>query len=225
MHYYGIRDTALNWFMSYLTKRTQCNSVSSSIKEIETGVHLCQTRTSGVRNVLRYHIPELLNRFSKHLIDKMKTHSMYLVAHHITIYLINLYCYECNGINCYICNKKMTVIIGEPKYCGWPMIAGCCSVFVVTHTGARYDLVCSIWLCFRIGYKITKTMNYLYSAFFCPPCQSLHARACLYICDICICIYIYLYTYIYICPDDCNKLSSIIIIYHVCETEVTEIPQ
>ena len=42
LHYYGIRDTALNWFRGYLTKRyltkrtqyVECNGVSYSIKEI-----------------------------------------------------------------------------------------------------------------------------------------------------------------------------------------------
>ena len=41
LHFYGIRDIALNWLRNYLTKRTQyvdCNGVSSSIREIETGV-------------------------------------------------------------------------------------------------------------------------------------------------------------------------------------------
>ena len=41
LHYYGIRDLTLNWFRSYLTKRSQyvdCNGVSSSVREIETGV-------------------------------------------------------------------------------------------------------------------------------------------------------------------------------------------
>ena len=68
-------------------------------------LHLYQTRTSGARNVLRHHIPELLNGFPQHLIEKMKTHSMHSVAHHIKFYLIDLYSYDCNEINCYICNK------------------------------------------------------------------------------------------------------------------------
>ena len=41
LDYYGIYDTALNWFKSYLTNRTQyvdCNGILSSIRKIETGV-------------------------------------------------------------------------------------------------------------------------------------------------------------------------------------------
>ena len=76
--------------------------------------------------------------------------------------------------------------------------------------GASCDLGCSPWLCSRVGYKITITMNYLYSALFCPPCQSLHDMY------VCACMYVYIY--------DCNKLSSIIISYYVCEKEVKENP-
>ena len=41
LQYYGIRDTVLNWFKSYLSKRTQyvdCDGISFSIRVIETGV-------------------------------------------------------------------------------------------------------------------------------------------------------------------------------------------
>ena len=68
-------------------------------------LHLYPTRTSGARNVLRHHIPELLNTFPKYLIDKIKTHSLYSISHHIKCYLVDLYSYDCSIIDCYICNN------------------------------------------------------------------------------------------------------------------------
>ena len=68
-------------------------------------LHLYPTRTSGARNVLRHHLPELLNTFPKDLIDKIKTHSLYSISHHIKCYLIDLYSYDCSIIDCYICNN------------------------------------------------------------------------------------------------------------------------
>ena len=68
-------------------------------------LHLYPTRTSGARSVLRHHIPELLNTFPKYLIDKIKTHSLYSISHHIKCYLVEIYSYDCSIIDCYICNN------------------------------------------------------------------------------------------------------------------------
>ena len=76
-------------------------------------LHLYPTRTSGARNVLRHHLPELLNTFPKYLIDKIKTHSLYSISHHIKCYLIDLYSYECSIIDCYICNNTWEWQVAE----------------------------------------------------------------------------------------------------------------
>ena len=80
------------------------------LHEIETRnhdrLHLYPTRTSGARNVLRHHIPELLNKFPPHLVERFKTHSLYSVSHHVKCYLIDLYSYDCDEIDCYICNNN-----------------------------------------------------------------------------------------------------------------------
>ena len=80
-------------------------------------LHLYPTRTSGARNVLRYHIPELLNKFPQYLIDKIKTHSIYSFAHQIKCYLVDLYSYACNNINCYVCNYTQKWQIAKAETC------------------------------------------------------------------------------------------------------------
>ena len=52
-------------------------------------LHLYPTRTSGVRNVLRHHIPELLNKFPQYPIERIKTHSIYSFSHQIKCYLVD----------------------------------------------------------------------------------------------------------------------------------------
>ena len=69
-------------------------------------LHLYPTRTSGARNVLKHHIPELLNKFPKYLIDRIKTHSLYSISYNIKCYLTDLYSYNCSIIDCYICNNN-----------------------------------------------------------------------------------------------------------------------
>ena len=70
-------------------------------------LHLYPTRTSGARNVLRHHIPELLNKFPEYLMDRIKTHSLHSISYHIKCYLIDLYSYDCRIIDCYICNNNV----------------------------------------------------------------------------------------------------------------------
>ena len=100
--YKFVNNELPNYFRNMFTYNHELHDFETRNRD---RLHLYQTRTSGARNVLRHHIPELLNRFPQHLIDKMKTHNMYSVAHHIKFYLIDLYSYDCNEINCYICNK------------------------------------------------------------------------------------------------------------------------
>ena len=85
--------------------------------EIETQnhdrLHLYPTCTSGAHNILRHHILELLNKFLLHLVDRFKTHSLYSVSHHIKCYLIDLYSYDCDEIDCYICSNNWERKIGD----------------------------------------------------------------------------------------------------------------
>ena len=80
-------------------------------------LHLYPTRTSGARNVLRHHIPELLTKFPQYLIDRIKTHCIYSFAHQIKCYLVDLYSYACNDINCYVCNYTREWQIAKSETC------------------------------------------------------------------------------------------------------------
>ena len=94
---------------------------NDEIHDIETRnhdrLHVYPTRTRGARNVLRHHIPELLNKFPQYLIDRIKTHSKYSFSHQIKCYLDDLCSYECNDTNCYVCNYTREWQIPKAETC------------------------------------------------------------------------------------------------------------
>ena len=89
-HYFVDRERNKHFILSFISLWWQVN---------------CQLRFLPTMIVLRHHIPELLNTFPKYLIDKIKTHSLYSISHHIKCYLVDSYSYDCSIIDCYICNN------------------------------------------------------------------------------------------------------------------------
>ena len=85
--------------------------------------HLYPTRESDAHNVLWHHIPELLNTFPKYLIDKIKTHGLYAISHHLKCHLIDLYSYNCRIIDSYICNNIWEWQVAEVETLAvWPTV-------------------------------------------------------------------------------------------------------
>ena len=91
--YKFVNNELPNYFRNMFTYNYELHDFETRNRD---RLHLYQTRTSGARNDLIHYIPELLNRFPQHLIDKMETQSMYSVAHRIKFYLNDLYSYDCN---------------------------------------------------------------------------------------------------------------------------------
>ena len=106
----SVNNKLPNYFRSMFTYNHELHEIEARNHD---RLHLYPTRTSGARNVLRHHIPELLNRFPPHLVEKFKTHSLYSVSHHIICYLIDLYSYDCDEIDCYICKNNWERKIGD----------------------------------------------------------------------------------------------------------------
>ena len=69
-------------------------------------LHLFPTCTEGAKNVLRHHVPELLEEFPEDLLKRVHTHSIANFDARLKDLIINSYKSECSIACCYICNKQ-----------------------------------------------------------------------------------------------------------------------
>ena len=77
---------------------------NNELYQIETRghnqLHLFPTRTVSARNVLRHHIPDLLQEYPRAITQRVKTHSIESFVTLLKAYIIESYSYVCADMNC-----------------------------------------------------------------------------------------------------------------------------
>ena len=79
------------------------------IYEIVTRNHnqlqLFPTPTHSADNVLRDHIPKLIDKFPRYITDRIRTHSIQAFSSHLKSQIIDSYSSVCSNPKCYVCNN------------------------------------------------------------------------------------------------------------------------
>ena len=70
-------------------------------------LHLFPTRTVSARNVLRHHVPDLLQEYPRAITQRANTHSIESFVTLLKAYIIESYSYVCTDINCYSCRRNV----------------------------------------------------------------------------------------------------------------------
>ena len=68
-------------------------------------LHLFPTRTHSAENVLKHHIPKLIDKFPRHIKDRIRTHSIHGFSSRLKAYINDSYSYVCSDPQCYVCNN------------------------------------------------------------------------------------------------------------------------
>ena len=80
------------------------------IYEIETTTHSqlhhFPTRTHSAENVLKHHIPKLIDKCPRYIKDRIRTHSIHAFSSHIVSYIIDSYSSICFDPVCSVCNNS-----------------------------------------------------------------------------------------------------------------------
>ena len=73
----------------------------------QTQLHVFPTRTVSARNVLRHHVPDLLQEYPRAITQRANTHSIESFLTLLKAYIIEYYSYVCTDINCYSCGRNL----------------------------------------------------------------------------------------------------------------------
>ena len=115
-------------------------------------LHLFPTRTVSARNVLRHHIPDLLQEYPRAMTQRAKTHSIESFVSLLKAYIIESYSYVCTDMNCYSCGRNVLNVCTSIG----------CIIFSHSYLHVTHDeiSVClAIWLIWWTNIFVIKMIN------------------------------------------------------------------
>ena len=79
--FYKFTNNTLPKYFHYLSKYNR--EIYEIVTRNYNQLHLFPTRTNSAENVLRHHIPKLIDKFPRHIKDRIRTHSIHAFSSHL----------------------------------------------------------------------------------------------------------------------------------------------
>ena len=102
--FYKFTNNTLPKYFHFLFKYNR--EIYEIVTRYNNQLHLFPTRTPSAENVLGHHIPKLIDKFPRHIKDKIRTHSIHEFSSRLKAYIIDSYSYVCSYPQCYVCNNS-----------------------------------------------------------------------------------------------------------------------
>ena len=100
--YYHYCHYQLPLYLQQFAFKTRSDLHTYDIRN-KNNLDMSKIRTKAAENSLRHVIPKIINDTPKIILYKVLTHSLPSFIFYIKQYYLNLYSYNCNINNCYIC--------------------------------------------------------------------------------------------------------------------------
>ena len=102
-YYKYIHGTLPSYFYTYNIETQGAHHSHDTRQQHQLRTNL--TRTKYADNTLRNHLPVLVNDTPLHILQKIRTHSIYGFSSSVKQYYLHMYRIDCSIPNCYVCHR------------------------------------------------------------------------------------------------------------------------
>ena len=103
--YYKYKHKEVPHYFASFTLRTQCSTHDYNTRQRDD-IRTNRTLINLTEQCLRNYLPKTINSIPNHILTRIDNHSIERIASAVKHYLISKYSIECQGENCYICQRQ-----------------------------------------------------------------------------------------------------------------------